>query len=49
MGNSHQIGYPVNKRTRRPDFVDKEPNLKRSSHPYDLQFHQKMQEDIVEE
>ena len=49
MGNNHPSLRVVNKRTRRPEFVERQPNQKRSEEARDLQFHQKLQEDIVEE
>ena len=49
MGNNHPSARIFNKRTRRPEFVERQPNLKRSDDVRDLQFHQRLQEDIVEE
>ena len=49
MGNAHPVTRIVNRRTKRAEFVDRKENQKRSDDPCDRQFHERLQEDIVEE
>ena len=49
MGNSQPMGRFVSRRGKRPSFVERKDNEKRSDDPRDLQFHQRLQDDIVEE